>query len=338
MLNSKKDDFLSYLKGKNLLIATHDSADLDGFVSALVLKFFFDNIFTNQNIFLTFPKLSKYTKNFVLKFLHKFPDFNFPSKNDEDFSNIDVIVIVDSNNLEQIKLSSTLKIDIPFIFVDHHLDLEKNYGGNITSLNLIFENYSSTAEIILELIDNYNFDLPIPYKYLLISAILTDSGFLKYGNTETIKHLLNLLQDEIDFQDVLLLLESETDISKKIAGIKGLQRVKLIRVDSWLIGISHVSSFSASVASILIKVGFDVGIVYTKEKSKYRISARAKKNVCLRTGLHLGKILNGINNGNANSGGGHDGAATLNGENDLERSLSEIIDNIKRTLINYKPL
>jgi len=335
MLNSKKDDFLNYLKGKNLLIATHDSADLDGFVSALVLKFFFENVFTNQNIFLTFSKLSKYTKNFVLKFLHKFPDFNFPSKNDENFSDIDVIVIVDSNNLEQIKLPSKLNLDIPFIFVDHHLDLEKNYRSNLTSLNLIFENYSSTAEIILELIDNYNFDLPIPYKYLLISAILTDSGFLKYGNTETIKHLLNILQDEIEFQDVLLLLENETDISKKIASIKGLQRAKLIRVDSWLIGISHVSSFSASVASTLIKVGFDVGIVYTKEKSKYRISARAKKNVCLKTGLHLGKILNGISNVD---GGGHDGAATLNGENDLERSLSEIIDNIKRTLINYKPL
>jgi len=332
MLNSKKDDFLSYLKGKNLLIATHDSADLDGFVSALVLKFFFENVFTNQNIFLTFSKLSKYTKNFVLKFLHKFPDFIFPYKNDEDFSNIDVIVIVDTNNLEQIKLSSALNLDVPFIFVDHHLDLEKNYGGNITSLNLIFENFSSTAEIILELIDNYDFDLPIPYKYLLISAILTDSGFLKYGNTETIKHLLNILQDEIDFQDVLPLLENETDISKKIANIKGLQRAKLIRVDSWLIGISHVSSFSASVASTLIKVGFDVGIVYTKEKSKYRISARAKKNVCLKTGLHLGKILNGINNVD---GGGHDGAATLNGENDLERNLNEIIDNIKRTLINY---
>jgi len=299
MLNSKKDEFLNYLKGKNLLIATHDSADLDGFVSVLVLKFFFENFFTNQNIFLTFSKLSKYTKNFVVKFLQKFPDFNFPSNNDENFSNIDVIIIVDSNNLEQI------------------------------------ENYSSTAEIILELIDNYNFDLPIPYKYLLISAILTDSGFLKYGNTETIKHLLNILQDEIEFQDVLLLLENETDISKKIANIKGLQRVKLIRVDSWLIGISHVSSFSASVASTLIKVGFDVGIVYTKKKSKYRISARAKKNICLKTELHLGKILNGISNGD---GGGHDGAATLNGENDLERSLSEIIDNIKRTLINYKPL
>ena len=335
MLNSKKVDFLNYLNGKNLLIATHDSADLDGLVSGLVLKFFIENFFTNQNVFLTFSRLSKYTKNFMVKFLQKFPDFNFPSKNNEIFSNIDIIVIVDSNNLEQIKLSSMLNFNIPFIFVDHHLDLKKNYVGNIKSLNLISENYSSTSEIILEIIDNNNFDLPIPYKYLLASAILTDSGFLRHGNNKTIESLLNIVQDEIDFQDVLTLLENDTDISKKIARIKGLQRAKLIRVDNWLIGISHVSSFSAPVASTLIKVGFDVGIVYSKEKSKYRISARAKKNICLKTGLHLGKILNEIKNAD---GGGHDGAATLNGENDLERNLNEIIDNIKRTLINYQPL
>jgi nanoRNase/pAp phosphatase (c-di-AMP/oligoRNAs hydrolase) len=50
---------------------------------------------------------------------------------------------------------------------------------------------------------------------------------------------------------------------------------------------------------------------------------------------NFGKILNGINK---SDGGGHDGAATLNGENDLERSLNEIIDTIKLTLINYRPL
>jgi nanoRNase/pAp phosphatase (c-di-AMP/oligoRNAs hydrolase) len=135
MLSTKKDDFLSYLKGKNLLITTHDSADLDGFVSVIVLKFFFDNFFLNQNIYLTFSKLSKYTQNFVVKFLQKFPDFNFPSENDENFSDIDIIVIVDTNNLEQIKLSSTLNLEVPFIFVDHHLDLKKNYGRNIIRVN-----------------------------------------------------------------------------------------------------------------------------------------------------------------------------------------------------------
>jgi nanoRNase/pAp phosphatase (c-di-AMP/oligoRNAs hydrolase) len=184
---------------------------------------------------------------------------------------------------------------------------------------------------VLELFDDCNIELPIPYKYLLVSAILTDSGFLKYGNTGTIKSLNHILQDQLEIQDVIPLLEREIDISEKIARIKALQRVKLIRINNWLIGISHLSSFSASAASTLTKVGFDIGIVVSEDKSDYRITTRAKKQVCLKTGLHLGKIINKINNVN---GGGHDGAATFNGKNDVEESLNQLIDKIKETLIN----
>jgi len=331
MFISKKDDFLKYLKGKNLLITSHDLVDLDGFISSLSLKFFFENLIQNQNIDLIFSKLSKHTKSYLKRFSQKFPDFNFSFQIDKEFPNVDIIIIVDSNNLDQIKLFHNLDLDIPYIFIDHHFNLQKNYPGNVSSLNLIFDNYSSTSEIVLELFDDYNIELPIPYKYLLVSAILTDSGFLKYGNTGTIKNLNHILQDQLEIQDVLPLLEREIDISEKIARIKALQRVKLIRINNWLIGISHLSSFSASAASILTKVGFDIGIVVSEDKSDYRITTRAKKQVCLKTGLHLGKIVSKINNVN---GGGHDGAATLNGKNDVEESLNQLIDKIKETLIN----
>ena len=331
MLNSKKEDFLNFLKGKKLLITTHDLADFDGFFSGIVFKYYFENYFPNKNIHLTFSGLSKHTKSFINKFSTKFPNFNFTFQEHVDLSDIDVIVIVDSNNLDQIKLFNNLDLDIPYIFIDHHLDLQKNYPGNVMLLNLIFDNYSSTSEIVLELFDDCNIKLPIPYKYLLVSAILTDSGFLKYGNTRTIKNLNHILQDQLEIQDVLPLLEREKDVSEKIARIKALQRVKLIRINNWLIGISHLSSFSASAASILINVGFDIGIVVSEDKSDYRITTRAKKQVCLKTGLHLGKIISEINNVN---GGGHDGAATLNGKNDLEENLNQLIDKIKENLIN----
>jgi nanoRNase/pAp phosphatase (c-di-AMP/oligoRNAs hydrolase) len=331
MFISKKDDFLKYLKGKNLLITSHDLVDLDGFISGLALKFFFKNFNPNQNIYLIFSELSKHTKNYLKNFSQKFPDFNFSFQINKEFSNVDVIIIVDSNNLDQIKLLNKLDLDIPYIFIDHHFNLQKNYPGNVSSFNLISDNYSSTSEIVLELFDDYNINIPLPYKYLLVSAILTDSGFLKYGNTGTIKNLNNILQDQLEIQDVLPLLETKIDISEKIARIKALQRVKLIRINNWLIGLSHLSSFSASAASILTKVGFDIGIVVSKDKSDYRITTRAKKQVCLKTGLHLGKIISKINNVN---GGGHDGAATLNGKNDVEESLNQLIDKIKETLIN----
>jgi len=331
MFISKKQDFVKYLKGKNLLITSHDLVDLDGFVSGLALKFFFNIFNPNQNIYLIFSELSKRTKNYLKNFSQKFPDFNFSFQTNKEFSNVDVIIIVDSNNLDQIKLLNKLDLDIPYIFIDHHFNLQKNYPGNVLSLNLIFDNYSSTAEIVLELFDEYNINLPIQYKYLLVSAILTDSGFLKYGNSRTIKNLNKLLQDQLEIQEVLPILETKIDISEKIARIKALQRVKIIRFNDWLIGISHLSSFSAPAASLLTKVGLDIGIVVSEDKSDYRITTRAKKQVCLKTGLHLGKIVSEINNVN---GGGHDGAATLNGKINLEKTLNQLIDKIKETLIN----
>ncbi|TES94489.1 MAG: hypothetical protein E3J90_12385 [Promethearchaeota archaeon] len=331
MLNSKKEDFLKYLEEKNIIITSHNLVDIDGLVSGIALKYCFEKYFPNQNIQLTFSGLSKHTKSFITKFSGKFPNFNFSFQNHVELSDFDVIVIADSNNLDQIMLFNNLDLDIPFIFIDHHLNLQKNYPSNNSSHNLIFDNYSSTSEIVLELFDDCNIKLPIQYKYLLVSAILTDSGFLKYGNTGTVKNLYDILQDQIEIQDVLPMLEREIDISEKIARIKALQRVKLIRINNWLIGLSHLSSFSASAASILTKVGFDIGIVVSEDKSDYRITTRAKKQVCLKTGLHLGKIISEINNVN---GGGHDGAATLNGKNDVEEILNQLIDKIKETLIN----
>ncbi len=331
MFTSKKDDLLKYLKGKNLLITSHDLVDLDGFSSGLSLKFFFENFFSNQNIDLIFSEQSKQTKSFLKKFTQKFPNFKLSFHTNKEFLNADVIIIVDSNNLDQIELFNNRDLNTPYIFIDHHVNLQKNYPNNISSLNLIFDNYSSTSEMVLKFFDDYNIKLPIPYKYLLVSAILTDSGFLKYGSTETIRNLNSLLQDQVEIQDVLPLLEREKEVSEKIARIKALQRVKLIRIKDWLIGVSYLSSFSASAASLLTKVGFDIGIVVSEDKSDYRITTRAKKQVCLKTGLHLGKIISEINNVN---GGGHDGAATLNGKNDVEEILNQLIDKIKETLIN----
>ena len=71
MFISKKQDFVKYLKGKNLLITSHDLVDLDGFVSGLALKFFFNIFNPNQNIYLIFSELSKRTKNYLKNFSQK---------------------------------------------------------------------------------------------------------------------------------------------------------------------------------------------------------------------------------------------------------------------------
>ena len=161
---------------------------------------------------------------------------------------------------------------------------------------------------------------------------MTDSGFFKHGNNNTIQNVGKLLCQDINLQDVFLLLKSEKDISSKIANIKGLQRVELIREGKYLIGITKVSSFGASVTSMLLKIGFDIGIAISKEQNQNRINARAKKRVCIKTGLNLGKILEEISEQYKGSGGGHDGAASLTITIEPDTIVLKIVENIKQYL------
>ena len=333
MLKSKFENFLAFIKNKKILITTHDLVDIDGLVSCFTLKFFLIQHFKIQEVSIYFSELTKSTKTFIKNFSKKFPDFNFSYEREFNLSNADVLLIVDTNNLNQIKLSNsseTPHLEIPYIFIDHHYLGDKYENNNINTLNLIFDNYSSTAELILHLFELYDIQLTTPLKFLTITAILTDSGFFNHGNNKTIQNIGKLLSEDIEIQDIFILLKFDTDISEKIAKIKGLQRVELIREGNYLIGITNVSSYGAGVASMLIKLGFDVGIVISKEANQFRINTRAKKVVCIQTGLNLGKILEEMSKQYNGSGGGHDGAAslTLNKESDI--IITEIVEKIKQ--------
>ncbi|MHA2009742.1 MAG: DHH family phosphoesterase [Promethearchaeota archaeon] len=334
MLYSRYKDFLSFLKGKKILITTHDLVDIDGFASCFSLKFFLIESLGKPIVSLFFSELSKSTKEFMIQFKKKFPEFEVEFKKEVDISQFDICLILDTSNISQIQFSKSEKIElnIPYIIIDHHYVSDNIKDGNIDSLNLIKDNFSSTAEIILELFEQNGQELTPPYRSLIISAILTDSGFFRYGNNKTIINVGKLLNEEVKIQDIHDLLNRRIDVSERIAKIKGLQRVEIIRIRDYLIGISNVSSYGASVASMLLRSGFDVSLVHTKEKRKNIINCRANKNICLQTGLHLGKILEGISEFCEGSGGGHDGAASLTFNCNLEEILPKIIKKIKQIL------
>lgn len=337
MLKSKFEDLLTFLDNKKIIISTHHLVDIDGLVSCFTLKIFLNQYLKNNEICIYFSELSKSAKNFLKNFSAKFPVFNLSYKKKFHGSKAEILLILDTNNLDQIMLDDDSNINllkIPYIFIDHHYFKEKsdNKNLNITSLNIIFEDYSSTAEIILQLFETYNIPLNNPLKILFISAILIDSGFFKHGDNNTIQNVGKLLCEDIQFQDIRALLKNDIDISEKIAKIKGLQRLELIREGKYLIGITNVSSFGAAVASMLITIGFDVSIVISKESKFSRINTRARKKICEETGLNLAKILEQISEKYEGNGGGHDGAASLTIDNESDYNITELVENIKKYL------
>ncbi|MFW9998974.1 MAG: bifunctional oligoribonuclease/PAP phosphatase NrnA [Candidatus Hermodarchaeota archaeon] len=332
MLKYRFDNFLAFLNNKNIIIITHDLVDIDGLVSCFTLRYFLKQYFKKQKITIYFSEFTKSAKNYFYKITEKFPEFDFSYDKTFPISSNDVVLILDTNNPNQIELNTNLNIfnlNIPLIYIDHHYLGEKSENDSFETSSLIFENYSSTSEIILDLYDLYNVPLTIPLKILMITAIITDSGFFKHGSNKTIQNVSKLIGEDINIQDVFLLLKNETDISEKIAKIKGMQRVKLIREQDFLIGITNVSSYGASVATMLIKLGFDIAIVLSKEVDQYRINTRAKKVICLNTGLHLGKVLEEISKNCNGNGGGHNGAASITINKEPDTIINYIIEKIK---------
>jgi len=328
----KFDALLSELSNKKVLITTHDHVDLDGFASCFLFKYFLEIYDKNIEIHLFFSKFSKNTLNFLSNLKKKFPDIALLEENSETYLNTDFLIILDTNNINQVVLPETIiydEIDIPIIFIDHHFDSNIDLGKDIVVNKIIIDNVTSTAEILVKIFKHYKLQIPLKFRYLLLAAIYADTGGFKYANNATFHKISYLLNANINFQEFLSYIEKKIEFSKKVAIIKGLQRVEIIRIHDWLIGLSHVSSYTSSVASAMIQIGFDVSIVYSKSPSNYRITTRAKKRICSQTGLHLGKILSEIEEGD---GGGHDGAASLNGQNSFQSVLSKILEKIKKTL------
>ena len=330
MFISKFEKILQFIQNKNILVLSHDLVDIDALASMFCFKFLMKEL-KHDKVNLHFSTLTKSTKEFFSLFSERFDDFNIDD-NLIDVSEFDVVIVLDTNNLEHLILPNIEEINLqekPFIFIDHHpLTISAKKDSDL--LSIIDEEFNSTSEIIYELIVHYIDEIPLPYVYLIVAGIITDTGYFRHANKGVFRILTRLLEKDGSYQEIVGLLDHNKDISEKIAQIKGVQRVKLYRIEDKLVGISHVSNFRAKVATSLLNLGFDIAIVYSTLKKGNFITARAKKYICLETGLNLGKLIKQISNGR---GGGHDGAASVFIETNLEDKLAELLALIQEILI-----
>jgi len=119
-------DFKSFLQNKKILITTHDLVDLDGFVSSYIFNFFFNQFFNNQ-AFLIFPELALSTRNFIEKVSKKFPELDFSLNQEFDLSEIDVLFVLDTNNLEHVSIPNM--VDILNSNIRYYLRVHFLFGG-----------------------------------------------------------------------------------------------------------------------------------------------------------------------------------------------------------------
>ncbi|MCW1311463.1 MAG: DHH family phosphoesterase [Candidatus Parvarchaeota archaeon] len=165
-------------KSKNILIASHVDPDIDALSSEIALFYILKKKFKNKNFFLFNPDKIK-------EFLEINPDFKL-IKNKLPAVKIDILIAVDTSDIERLNINNLLKIQNPKLFVlDHHTYVGK-WNGNI----YIDKNAESVAEILYDLVENLNIKFDDRIKKNILLGILGDSGFLRFAKNKKVLEIL----------------------------------------------------------------------------------------------------------------------------------------------------
>lgn len=168
-------------KSQNIALYSHIRMDPDTFWSSAAL----------------FYILEKIWKNVVLLNDEQAPEeFEFLESNDIIKTNYnlknfdpDLIISLDAASIEQLADSYSNNLEIikekDFVVIDHHIT-----NPWFWTLNIIDTKYSSTCELLFEILENINLDKYIDKKIatLLITWIITDTNIFYNTNTTSKTH------------------------------------------------------------------------------------------------------------------------------------------------------
>jgi len=238
----------------------------------------------------------------------------------------DLVVVVDTSTLAQLN-GFLLK---NYAVIDHHATTSLNESSTF----YLHRNKSSTAEIVLGVLNIMGAPIMRRAAFALIAGIITDTGNFKHATSESFKAVAELIElSGIGYSEVMDALSTlPQDISMRIAFLKAAQRSVIERVDEWVIVTSQVSSFGGAAASNLISIGADVAFVASKEGDQVKMSARARK-CALNAGVNLAKLMEEISVKYNGTGGGHEGAAGMDVQGDADQILASCTDYIKKSLM-----
>ena len=248
--------------------------------------------------------------------------------------NADVIVLLDTNTIQQLdNLAEKVKTGkAPIIVIDHHAAHPETL--QLATLCITNEEASSTCEIVYDFYKQASLK-PAPNEAkALFLGIAFDSRHFVLANSSTLKNAAELIDAGVNVQETLPFLSLPMDFSERVARLKASRRVKLFKINEWIIALSHVSAYQASAARALIDLGAHVAAVAGQRNGSIEVSLRATREFHKQTGVHLGKdVAKPLGEYVHGMGGGHSTAAGANGVGDIETGLKRCLFLLKEKLI-----
>jgi nanoRNase/pAp phosphatase (c-di-AMP/oligoRNAs hydrolase) len=212
--------------------------------------------------------------------------------------------------------------------IDHHAPHPEN--TKTAALVLCDEKATSTCEIVLDMYQKSRVKLGREVSQALMVGMLVETGHMSIATRQTFKAAYLLVKAGANPESAFALTRSTMDDSERIARFRSAQRVRLERMDRWLIALSEVGSYHASAARALISLGAHLAVVAGKRNDELTLSFRSTRDFTERTGMHLGSDLaTPLGARMGGMGGGHPTAAGANVKGDVNEALKLVLTIVK---------
>jgi len=319
---------IDQVKAKHVLLLCHQNADPDALCAAFVFSRLLMHLDRGIEVEIASPEGVSRLSKIILA---RLPAKILTTK--PNFEKADMIFLLDTNTIQQLASWSEeiTAVNAPVVVVDHHASHPET--EKMAAICVSEEHSSSTCEIIYRFFKELKLKPCQTEAKALFLGIAFDTKHFTLANSETFRAVSDLVDAGVNAQEALSLLSVPMDLSERTARLKAGQRVRLIRINDWIIAFSHVTSYQASAARALIELGAHLAIVAGQKGDEIQISLRANQEFYKKTNFHLGTDLaRPLGEYLRGMGGGHSTSAGVNGIGDFDMIVKRSIKLLKEKL------
>ncbi|MBX4197720.1 DHH family phosphoesterase [Candidatus Parcubacteria bacterium] len=323
---------------KKILMHCHPSPDGDSLGSTLAMSHVLKAMGKEPTVIKGDSDLPKY--------LSKLPGYDtIVLKNifEIDLKDFDLFLVLDTGSPDRVSKIQPLTLPLPIktILIDHHIS-NQGFGD----ISLILSDYSSTCEILYDLLEMWQIDLSPQAAVCLFVGIYTDTGGFRYRTSktsppaETIGKAAKLAHIAPNYIDILhsmensntkgrliaqgLLLHSiETHFNDSVAFVS----VSKAELDAHKITLDDISGLDVA-NQLKSVIGWNMGISFIEKEPNYiGISFRSRDP----ERYDVAKVASFV------KGGGHKAAAGARILGTLQEAKDQVLKAIAETYPDLKP-
>jgi len=319
------EKFLKFLSSsKSILITGHVHPDADVIGSALAIYLFIKKLFTKKNIDIVFR--DKYPD--WLKFLSKIEKIKIC---EQVYKKYDLGIILECSDISRMGGISDIHQLNFIVNIDHHL----NYNSvNANSLDFIYPDYASCAEIIFDIFKTLNIEINRNIAECLYVGVVTDTGRFQWSNTtqHSFFTAYELLKYGVKPYEIYKSLYRRKSYNSMLLLGKVLSKMRILKIKDVKVGIMDVSykMFKFTKTSAIDTedfINFPMDILGTKIAILFREDKPGIVKVSFRSdGIDMEEVVRHWN------GGGHKYACGATIEGKMDEVEKEVIRYLKKVL------